>query len=196
MQPARPLDEGEILVGQRQDGDLRQIDLLLPRQHQQKVERPLKSLDVDDQGRLAAVLDWGRILKIQFFCRHAVATGGVIRATGAIIAEKRARASVRSNSAGGRRAAKAAAARCAGLPASMGASAATALISSRWPLQCRIRSHPAANAARLRAAMLPDRAPIDRSSLIRAPSKPIQPRITSPITVADVGAGSTGSIAV
>ena len=59
LQPqfARRLDEGEILVGQRQDGDLGEIDLLLARQRQQKVERTLKALDVDDQrGLVVAAL--------------------------------------------------------------------------------------------------------------------------------------------
>ena len=47
------LDEDEILIGQRQDGNLGEIDLLLPRQRQQQVERALIALDVDDQRRLA-----------------------------------------------------------------------------------------------------------------------------------------------
>ena len=49
---ARRFDEGEILVGQRQDRDLGEIDLLLPRQRQQQVERAFIALDVDDQRRL------------------------------------------------------------------------------------------------------------------------------------------------
>ena len=49
---ARLLDEGEILVGQRQDGDLREVDLLLARERQQQIERALEALDVDDQRRL------------------------------------------------------------------------------------------------------------------------------------------------
>ena len=49
----RRLDEHQILVGQRQNGDLGEIDLLLPRQRQQQVERALIALDVDDQRRLA-----------------------------------------------------------------------------------------------------------------------------------------------
>ena len=52
------LDEHEILVGQRQNRNLGEIDLLLPRQRQQQVERPLIALDVDDQRRLA-VGDFG-----------------------------------------------------------------------------------------------------------------------------------------
>ena len=49
----RRLDEHQILVGQRQNGNLGEIDLLLPRQRQQQVERALIALDIDDQRRLA-----------------------------------------------------------------------------------------------------------------------------------------------
>ena len=42
----------QVLVGQRQNGNLGEIDLLLPRQRQQQVERALIALDVDDQRRL------------------------------------------------------------------------------------------------------------------------------------------------
>ena len=55
---SRRLDERQILVGQRQDRNLGEIDLLLPRQRQQQVERPFIALDVDDQRRLA-VSDFG-----------------------------------------------------------------------------------------------------------------------------------------
>ena len=40
-QLARRLDEGEILVGQRQDRDFGEIDPLRARQHQQQIERAL-----------------------------------------------------------------------------------------------------------------------------------------------------------
>ena len=43
----------QILVGQRQDRNLGEIDLLLPRQRQQQIERAFIALDVDDQRRLA-----------------------------------------------------------------------------------------------------------------------------------------------
>ena len=55
---SRGLDERQILVGQRQDRNLGEIDLLLPRQRQQQVERALIALDVDDQRSLA-VGDFG-----------------------------------------------------------------------------------------------------------------------------------------
>ena len=51
-QSPRLLDEGEILVGERQDRNLREIDLLLAREREQQIERALEALDVDDQRRL------------------------------------------------------------------------------------------------------------------------------------------------
>ena len=51
-QLARLLDEGEILVGERQDRDLREIDLLLARERQQQIERAFEALDIDDQRLL------------------------------------------------------------------------------------------------------------------------------------------------
>jgi hypothetical protein len=50
---SRGLDENQILIGQRQDRNLGEIDLLLPRQRQQQIERALIALDIDDQRRLA-----------------------------------------------------------------------------------------------------------------------------------------------
>jgi hypothetical protein len=49
---SRGLDENQILVGQRQDRNLGEIDLLLPRQRQQQVERAFIALDVNDERRL------------------------------------------------------------------------------------------------------------------------------------------------
>jgi hypothetical protein len=56
---SRGLDERQILIGQRQDRNLGEIDLLLPRQRQQQVERALIPFDVNHQRRLA-VGDLGR----------------------------------------------------------------------------------------------------------------------------------------
>ncbi len=50
---SRRFDELQILVGQRQNRNLGEIDLLLPRQREQQIERALIALDVDDQRRLA-----------------------------------------------------------------------------------------------------------------------------------------------
>ena len=54
LEPQLPrlLDEGEVLLGQRQDRNLGEIDLLLAGQRQQQVERAFEALDVDDQRRL------------------------------------------------------------------------------------------------------------------------------------------------
>ena len=43
------VDEGQVLLGQLQDRDLAQVDLLGARQRQQQVERPLEAVDIDDQ---------------------------------------------------------------------------------------------------------------------------------------------------
>jgi hypothetical protein len=43
----------ERMIGQRQNGNLVQIDLLLARQREQKIERTFEAFDVDDHRRLA-----------------------------------------------------------------------------------------------------------------------------------------------
>src|SRR6185437_11945066 len=48
--------EGEILVGQRQDRQLCEIDLLLARQRQEQVDRPLEPVEIEDQRRLGCPL--------------------------------------------------------------------------------------------------------------------------------------------
>ena len=50
---SRGLDERQVLIGQRQDRNLGEIDLLLPRQRQEQVERTLIAFDVDHERRLA-----------------------------------------------------------------------------------------------------------------------------------------------
>ena len=54
LEPHAPrlLDEGEILIGEREDRDFREIDLLLACQHQQQIERAFEALDIDHQRRL------------------------------------------------------------------------------------------------------------------------------------------------
>ena len=49
---ARLLDEGEILVGKRQDRNLREVDLVVARQFEQQIERALEAADIDDQRLL------------------------------------------------------------------------------------------------------------------------------------------------
>ncbi len=46
------LDEGEILLGERQHRDLGEIDLLGAGQGEQQVERPLEAADIDDERLL------------------------------------------------------------------------------------------------------------------------------------------------
>ena len=52
-QIARRLDESEILLGQSQNRNLGEIDLLAARQLQQKIERALKAIDIDKERRFA-----------------------------------------------------------------------------------------------------------------------------------------------
>jgi hypothetical protein len=92
--------------------------------------------------------------------------------------------------------ASAAAARALARPARTLVPVSTARISAMSPLQCRTMSQPAASAARARWVKSPLSAFIDRSSVIRRPSKPIVPRITSRIALREVVAGARGSIAV
>ncbi len=47
-------DEGEILVGQGQDRQLGEIDLLLARQGEQEVDRPLIAVEIEEERRLLA----------------------------------------------------------------------------------------------------------------------------------------------
>jgi hypothetical protein len=51
-------------------------------------------------------------------------------------------------------------------------------------------------AADARSPSVPLSACIERSSVIKTPSKPIEPRITSRTIVAEIVAGATGSMAV
>ena len=53
-QPARRLDEGEVLLGERQDRDLCEIDLLVARKLEQKVERTFEAGDIDDEALVGA----------------------------------------------------------------------------------------------------------------------------------------------
>ncbi len=47
------LDEGEVLLGERQHRNTRQIDLLEARELEQEVERPLEAVEIDGEGGLA-----------------------------------------------------------------------------------------------------------------------------------------------
>src|ERR1051326_472451 len=190
----RRLDKREILVGERENGNLGQVDLLLAREDQQQVERPLEALHVDDERRLvggALRRDFGIEAELLFAHERTASAR-----TGAIIAAKRRRASASSISGALRRQASAADARRAAAPSSGGTASATSHISSNRPLQWSTTSQPAASAARLRARMVPLSASMEMSSVISTPSNPISPRITSRTIVTEVVAGVAGSMAV
>src|SRR5262249_51445264 len=191
-QLARRLDEGQILVSERQNGDLRQVDLLLARKHQQQVEWTFKAFHVDDHGGLGgAPISPERSIKFLAAHDHALGCGPLASICANIL-----RAPSVSNSSGPTRAASAASARFAAPAESSGDSLATATISLMSPLQWSTTSQPAANAARLRSAMGPASAFIEISSLISRPLNPIKPRITWLTIVTEVVAGATGAIAL
>src|SRR5262249_53901681 len=48
-EPPRLADKSQILVGERQNGDLLEVDLLRARQRQQQIERSLEAFDIDDE---------------------------------------------------------------------------------------------------------------------------------------------------
>src|SRR5215212_5518330 len=194
-QPARLFDERKELVGQRENGNFGEVHLLLTRKHQQQIERTFETFDVNDQSRLVrSPLRRQVSLEFEFVCAHDAIRAAVGRPASSV--SKVFRASTGSMVLADWRAASAASARRAGSPASRGASAATSSISLMLPLQCRTTSQPAASAARTRSPIVPDSAPIDRSSLISSPLKPIESRITCATIVAEVVAGAMGSNAV
>src|SRR5215831_217001 len=192
-QPPRLLNEGEILVGERQDRDLGKVDLLLAGERKQEIERPFEALHIDHE-RLLAGGKLGRelTLGLDVVGGHDALRAPARQASSSMPASFR-RASASSIALGAARADSAAAARLAAAPRSTGAAPATASISASSPLQWRTMSQPAASAARVRSAIEPDSAPIDTSSLISSPLNPIESRITSCTIVTEVVAGLTGS---
>src|SRR5262249_12402537 len=156
---------------------------LVPRQRQQQIERSLKAFDINHQ-RLLALRKLGREFgrEFRFVDGHAIGTRVW---WGDVSWHDLSWRSRFENSALNaamsptplRRCASAALARCAAVPVSPGAASAASPISSSWPLQWSTTSQPAASAARARTAIDPDKAPIEISSLISKPPKPIQFRI-------------------
>src|SRR5580692_3135608 len=193
-QLSRRFDEGEVLVGQREDGDFGQVDFLLAREREQEIERALKTLDVDDQRRLIGGSLRQLALELIIVGVHATTSAG--GQVPFMRRENSARPAATSKGAAGRLVASAAAARRAASPASAGAAAATACISASSPLQCKTMSQPAATAAAVRSDSEPDKAPMEMSSLIKRPRKPIESRITPPTITADKVAGATASMAL
>src|SRR5262249_44738888 len=153
---ARLLDELQVLVGERQDRDFRQIDLLLAGEREQEIERAFEALDIDHQCRLAAgavglQLRGGIGFQLDLVRAQYVALP--VASAASITAANSLRAAATSRPSTFARRASAAPARAAASPASTGAAAATARISSRLPLQWRITSQPAAIAERERSAI-------------------------------------------
>ena len=70
------------------------------------------------------------------------------------------------------------------------------IMSSIFAQQLSAMSHPARIASSARSGTVPDSASMSRSSVSSSPSKPILPRITSPITAGDWVAGWSASHAV
>ena len=48
------LNEGKVLLGERQNGDLREVNLLVARKLKKEIERPLEPSDIDDEAFLDA----------------------------------------------------------------------------------------------------------------------------------------------
>src|SRR6478736_715 len=192
---ARRLDEGEVLVRKRKDRDPGEIDLLLAGKRQEEVERPLKPFDVDHQGGLARLPLGSHVgFELDPVGGHDVALRAPAGA--AMSAVHSARSAPGSHCECCPRRRRAASLLAAASPVSMGTADATACISSSLPLQCRTRSQPAAMAARERASIDPDRAPMEMSSLISKPRNCSKPRITSRTRVTEVVAGAIGSMAL
>ena len=68
-------DEGQILLDERQNRNLGEVDFLRARQRQQQIERALKAVDVDDEGfaRRRHILEARRVPVRR--CRFALSCG-------------------------------------------------------------------------------------------------------------------------
>ena len=168
---------------------LREIDLLLARQRQQQIERPLEALDIDDQRRLVA----GALGELGFE-RHDVGGHDVITPGAAASRHQlriRARAAATSKASGARRAAPARHRRARRpRPRATGAAVRDLahLVEIRRCNEARHRSRPRARPRRARRAC-PTGPPsrCRRSSAGRRTRS--TPRITSLTIIAEVVAG-------
>src|SRR6185312_10448246 len=117
----RGLDELEILVGQFQDRDLGDVDLLVARQRQEKIERALETIDLDEERFVRS--GQSRRLEIEIVARvaHALTLNSSVR---------RASAAAGSNGSGSTRCESACSARLSACPSSGLTSDATSFISS------------------------------------------------------------------
>ena len=138
---ARLGDEVEILLGERENGDPGEVDLLGAGERKEKIEGPLEALDIDDQrltGRHVLAL-LGRVpigqARLLWLLRHRV-FGLVHHATGVPAASlTSAIASVSSKGSGACRKERARAKRSAAIPSSGGTALAVSTISANSPLQ-------------------------------------------------------------
>src|SRR5665811_1993181 len=139
------------MLGQRQDGNLGDVDFLSARQGKQKIERPLEAADIHSQ--LLAILDLeaflaafpiGRRLRLTrlfghwcLFVVHACTVGSGPRLATRVAAASvtRASASASSKGSGSWKHARAWANRSADIPSSTGVAPATSVISVRLPEQ-------------------------------------------------------------
>src|SRR5581483_5761361 len=218
-QLARLGDELEVLVGELQDGNLGEVHLLRARERQQHVERSFEAVKAHHQGAIVRDGILGRLPGFEAgrwlgrLARGRVSVGHVnlgflqwktcesvnttlIQAASCRTSARQASASASSKGCCCLKTARACSKRASALPSSGGATAATASVSSRPPLQASTTSEPSASTAAARSATLPRSAFMARSSLIRRPSNPIAPRITSLVTRGEVLAGASPSIAV
>ena len=168
-QPLRRLDEAEVLLGEPQDRDPPEVDLLAARQRQQEVERSLEAVEVDDQrlGRQPLGRRSRRRRSPQACARPPIAANSAASAAGVRLGRAR---------------------RAAPAPPRPARSAAPAeprrRLGHRRHLRRRrrcsaapCRSPPPAPAPPARRSS-PVSACIDRSSVIRSPPKPISSRIS------------------
>ena len=159
----------QILLGEREHGDSREIDFLRARQRQQKIERSLEAFDVDHQG-LAGIERFAAFVLPQ---RRVVACAGLVVALALIVVrqsscelhtvrgrsnrdlghlgDKGERRSA-SKGSGSRKNARARSKRSSASPASGGTALATCSISAKSPLQCSATSQPASITADARSA--------------------------------------------
>src|SRR5690606_8759800 len=128
-QAPRLLDKDEVFLGECEDRDLREVDLLVAGELQQQAQRPLEAVDVDDE-----TLVLGADVRFEF--RFAEARCGRAHAgLSPSSRSKRLSSAARSTGSEARRNASARSLRRRASPASSGTFAAISSISSRTPLQ-------------------------------------------------------------
>src|SRR5262249_16265183 len=122
---ARRFDEFQILVGELQHRDLGDVDLLVARESQEKVERALEAVDSDDECLVHARDGFERVKYLRIFGHAARSRSSLTRAS----------AAAGSKGAGARNWPSTNCVRFSAAPSNGLASFATSRISSRLPLQ-------------------------------------------------------------